>query len=94
MNLAPREQAGLALGAWGAVQATGAGLGVACSGLIRDLVNAGNAALGLSANPYAAGYLTVYALEAALLALTLFALLPLFARRRVDLLERGMRPMP
>ena len=40
MNRAPRAQAGLALGAWGAVQATAVGLGMAMSGAIRDLVDA------------------------------------------------------
>jgi BCD family chlorophyll transporter-like MFS transporter len=40
MNRAPKEQAGLALGAWGAVQATAAGLAVAAGGLLRDVVAA------------------------------------------------------
>jgi MFS transporter, BCD family, chlorophyll transporter len=35
MNRAPKEQVGLALGAWGAVQATAAGAGVALGGLGR-----------------------------------------------------------
>lgn len=38
MRSAPRAQIGLALGAWGAVQATAAGLGVALGGVIRDVV--------------------------------------------------------
>jgi BCD family chlorophyll transporter-like MFS transporter len=38
MNHAPEDQRGLALGAWGAVQATAAGIGVAAGGLIRDVV--------------------------------------------------------
>ena len=40
MNLAPRDQVGLALGAWGAIQATAAGIGVALSGVLRDLIAA------------------------------------------------------
>ena len=40
MNRAPKEQAGLALGAWGAVQATAAGAGVALGGIGRDAVQA------------------------------------------------------
>jgi hypothetical protein len=40
MRSAPREQVGLALGAWGAVQATAAGIAVALGGIIRDLVTA------------------------------------------------------
>ncbi|MBC6436882.1 MAG: PucC family protein [Rhodobacteraceae bacterium] len=38
MRSAPRDQIGLALGAWGAVQATAAGISVALGGLIRDLI--------------------------------------------------------
>ena len=36
MQMAPPEQTGLAMGAWGAVQATAAGVGMACGGLLRD----------------------------------------------------------
>jgi BCD family chlorophyll transporter-like MFS transporter len=83
MSLAPREQAGLALGAWGAVQATGAGLGVAISGALRDLVNG---LVGPGAGPFgltvgASGYLTVYALEALLLGAAIIAVVPLLRRR-------------
>jgi BCD family chlorophyll transporter-like MFS transporter len=89
MNRAPKEQAGLALGAWGAVQATGAGLGIAFSGMIRDLVNA---ALGTVHGPWglveaANGYMAVYVLEIALLLLTIAAIAPLIRRtvaRRVE----------
>ena len=38
MNAAPPDQTGLALGAWGAVQATAAGLAIALGGIIRDVV--------------------------------------------------------
>lgn len=89
MNRAPRHQAGLALGAWGAVQATGAGLGMALSGTIRDVVNA---ALGATEGPSgfagaASGYVAVYGLEIALLLVTLVASIPLIrhaASRPVD----------
>ena len=40
MNRAPKEQTGLALGAWGAVQATAAGVAVALGGMLRDVVSA------------------------------------------------------
>ncbi len=40
MNLERGEQTGLALGAWGAVQATAAGGAVALGGVIRDIVSA------------------------------------------------------
>ncbi len=70
---------GLALGAWGAAQATAAGLAIALGGSIRDGVDA----LALSgrlgealANP-ASGYSFVYHIEIALLFATLIALGPL-----------------
>ena len=69
MNLAPASQSGLALGAWGAVQATGAGIAVALGGILRDLA----AMLGGSAF----GYTSVYALEIVLLVLTIITLRPL-----------------
>jgi BCD family chlorophyll transporter-like MFS transporter len=69
MNLAPKDQAGLALGAWGAVQATAAGVAVALGGIIRDLV--------AHVTNSATGYLSVYALEVVLLLITMVAMLPL-----------------
>jgi MFS transporter, BCD family, chlorophyll transporter len=38
MRSAPRAQVGLALGAWGAVQATAAGIAVALGGILRDVI--------------------------------------------------------
>lgn len=38
MRSAPKERIGLALGAWGAAQATAAGIGVALAGIVRDLI--------------------------------------------------------
>ncbi|MFP4360392.1 MAG: PucC family protein [Alphaproteobacteria bacterium] len=79
MTRAPKNQAGLALGAWGAVQASAAGLAMALSGGIRDGVNA---ALGASdalggVGAVAGGYVTVYALEIGLLLVTIAAAAPL-----------------
>ncbi|MFK7889646.1 MAG: PucC family protein [Granulosicoccus sp.] len=76
MNRAPRDQAGLALGSWGAVQATAAGIAIAISGVVRDLVNA---AVGFSENLWgvATGYITVYCLEILLLIVTIVAAYPL-----------------
>jgi MFS transporter, BCD family, chlorophyll transporter len=83
MNRAPKHQAGLALGSWGAVQATAAGLAMALSGTLRDLVNAATGAAdglwGLAAA--ANGYMAVYALEIVLLLVTIVATLPLIARK-------------
>ena len=61
MNRAPREQAGLALGAWGAVQATAAGVAVALGGILRDIVSAMAARgwLGPSLDQPATGYAAV-----------------------------------
>jgi BCD family chlorophyll transporter-like MFS transporter len=85
MTLAPREQAGLALGAWGAVQATGAGLGMALSGVLRDLVTAFSdptqGPWGLV--PAASGYFAVYAIEIGLLLLALVAVAPLVRGARL-----------
>jgi BCD family chlorophyll transporter-like MFS transporter len=70
---------GLALGAWGAAQATAAGLGIALGGTLRDLV--GHAALagrlGEGLNAPATGYSVVYNLEILLLFATLIAIGPL-----------------
>ena len=82
MNRAPKEQAGLALGAWGAVQATAAGVAMALGGVIRDLVDAVVQATGSFGElGDAAGYLAVYGLEIVLLLVTIAALGSLIRRR-------------
>jgi BCD family chlorophyll transporter-like MFS transporter len=79
MHSAPLSQAGLAIGAWGAVQATAVGVAMAMSGAVRDLVNllwnASDGLWGLGAN--ANGYFTVYAIEIILLLVTLYAIAPM-----------------
>ena len=79
MALAPAEQRGLALGTWGAVQATAAGVGVAIGGITRDGVGALADAGAISGPTYGAatGYLAVYALEMALLAAAVLVVAPL-----------------
>ncbi len=82
MSRAPREQTGLALGAWGAVQATAAGLAFAFGSTIRDVVNVTltpEATLFGFTGP-ARGYIAVYAIEIALLLITIAAVLPLLGR--------------
>ncbi len=76
MRSAPRDQIGLSLGAWGAVQTTSAGVAIAIGGVIRDamLLVPGNQAAG------AAPYVPVFALEAGLLALALIAAWPMLRR--------------
>lgn len=70
---------GLALGAWGAAQATAAGLAIAIGGGIRDSVNglALSGELGTALQNTATGYSVVYHFEIALLFLTLVVLGPL-----------------
>jgi len=70
---------GLALGAWGAAQATGAGLSIFIGGTLRDLVNhaAGNGTLGEALATPATGYSVVYHTEIGLLFITLIVLGPL-----------------
>ena len=76
MNHAPASQRGLALGAWGAVQASAAGLAVALGGVIRDVVAAAAAAHPLlpAIGAAATGYTAVYAIELALLLVTVVAM--------------------
>jgi BCD family chlorophyll transporter-like MFS transporter len=69
MNSAPPGQAGLALGAWGAVQASAAGVGMALGGIFRDIA----AQFTTSANAYA----IVYSLEIVLLISTIVIMIPL-----------------
>jgi BCD family chlorophyll transporter-like MFS transporter len=74
MNLAPRNQVGLALGAWGASQAVAAGLAIALGGVLRDIV----ATMPLHGDfGPAIGYMFVYGLEIVLLVLTLAAMAPM-----------------
>jgi BCD family chlorophyll transporter-like MFS transporter len=70
---------GLALGAWGAAQATAAGLSIAIGGALRDVVNhvALSGAWGEALATNATGYSLVYHAEIALLFLTLVVLGPL-----------------
>jgi BCD family chlorophyll transporter-like MFS transporter len=79
MNLADVEGSGLALGAWGAVQATAYGLAMFLGGTLRDLVTtiASTGALGEALMGPAVGYAFVYNLEILLLFATLIALGPL-----------------
>ncbi|WP_306116527.1 MULTISPECIES: PucC family protein [unclassified Roseovarius] len=75
---------GLALGAWGAAQATAAGLAIALGGALRDWVNAlaTSGAWGEALNTPATGYSFVYHIEIGLLFVTLALLGPLVRRAR------------
>jgi BCD family chlorophyll transporter-like MFS transporter len=87
MNLAPQNQTGLALGAWGAVQASAAGVAIALGGILRDLM-AGT--LPQTGGGPALAYDTVYSLELVLLLATLATMVPLL--RPVGL-YRGARQL-
>ncbi len=72
-------QSGIALGAWGAVQATAAGGAIFLGGALRDLVNmlAARGVFGPGMAAPEAGYSFVYHLEIALLFAALIAIGPL-----------------
>jgi MFS transporter, BCD family, chlorophyll transporter len=82
--------AGLALGAWGAVQATAGGVAIALSGFLRDgigsLANAGK--LGEAMVSPVTGYAFVYQLELFLIFVALVAVGPL-VRRTQSQAEQG-----
>ncbi|MEM1385457.1 MAG: BCD family MFS transporter [Pseudomonadota bacterium] len=84
MDLAREGRSGIALGAWGAVQATAAGVAIALGGAIRDIVSelAVTGALGPAMSSQEAGYTTVYHIEIALLFATLVAIGPLVRSTR------------
>jgi len=82
MNFAPEDQRGLALGAWGAVQASAAGIAVALGGIIRDVVTglAPHDAVAPALAGPATGYTVVYCIEIVLMFATLIAMSPLIRR--------------
>jgi BCD family chlorophyll transporter-like MFS transporter len=75
---------GLALGAWGAAQATAAGCAIAIGGTLRDWVNslALGGKLGDGLATPATGYATVYITEIVALLITLILLRPLVQHAR------------
>ncbi|MEI6097090.1 MAG: PucC family protein [Alphaproteobacteria bacterium] len=75
MRSAPRDQIGLSLGAWGAVQTTAAGVSIALGGMLRDGLQHSQG--GTSS---AAAYVPVFYLEIGLLVLALMLALPAFGR--------------
>ncbi len=79
MSLDHNGQSGLALGAWGAVQATAAGVAIALGGALRDIIGSlgSDGVLGPALNGPAVGYSFVYHLEIGLLFATLVVIGPL-----------------
>ena len=82
MGMERKEFVGLALGAWGAVQATAAGVSIAFGGAMRDVVSdlASRGVLGTTLAQPVTGYSAVYYLEICLLFATLIAIGPLVRR--------------
>jgi len=92
---------GLALGAWGAVQATAAGLAIAAGGATANIIGdlAVSGAMGPALTSPATGYLFVYHLEIALLFAALIAVGPLARLRsrrtaRAEDLRLGLAELP
>jgi len=77
IRAAPKDQIGLSLGLWGAVQATCAGMGVALAGLVRDVLLASPVGAGLRA---AAPYNIVFMIEMAFLVAAVALAIPLVMR--------------
>jgi MFS transporter, BCD family, chlorophyll transporter len=84
MDLQDTEGNGLAMGAWGAVQASAMGLAVLGGGFIRDVTTglAESGALGPGVTGAGAGYMVVFQLEIIALFLAMAALGPLVAAGR------------
>jgi MFS transporter, BCD family, chlorophyll transporter len=82
MALAANGKSGLALGAWGAVQASCAGIAIALGGILRDVIAglAADGSLGEALTSPATSYGFVYHIEIALLFAALIALGPLVRR--------------
>ncbi len=95
MELPERELTGLVLGAWGAVQATAAGVSMALGGVLRDVVGslATGGWLGSALNSPVTGYSFVFHLEIYLLFVVLIALGPLVRRRQAHTPSRPAQPL-
>jgi BCD family chlorophyll transporter-like MFS transporter len=83
MNMAQGDATGLALGAWGAVQALAAGLAIAAGGVLSDTIAslARSGQLGHALAGPATGYTAVYLTELFLMFATLIAIGPLAGRQ-------------
>lgn len=95
MDLPERGLTGLVLGAWGAVQATAAGVSMALGGVLRDVVGglATGGLLGSALNSPVTGYSFVFHLEIYLLFVVLIALGPLVRRRQGHAPSRPAQPL-
>ncbi|MBI1186154.1 MAG: MFS transporter [Alphaproteobacteria bacterium] len=92
MAITEEQQAGIALGVWGAVNATAVGVAIMIGGVVRDVVAhaAAGGALGAALNTPAAGYSAVYLIELVILFAAIIAIGPL-ARHAPDASRRHKR---
>ncbi len=93
MHLEQGRFVGMALGAWGAVQALAAGLSMFIGGALRDSIStlATQGALGQALAQPVTGYSAVYYLEMILLFVTLIAIGPLVGRQATSLKPESTR---
>ena len=93
MSLQRGEDAGLALGAWGAVQATAGGASVALGGVMKDLIGAlaTSGWMGESLMSPVTGYSFVYHIEMYLLFGVLVAIGPLVRNDSLSIRSRGQK---
>ena len=93
MGMESKEFVGLALGAWGAVQATAAGVSIAFGGMARDFVSslALQGSLGSTLAVPVTGYSFVYYTEICLLFVTLVAVGPLVRRASLPLVNQPLK---
>ena len=93
MGMESKEFVGLALGAWGAVQATAAGVSIAFGGMARDFVSslALQGSLGSTLAVPVTGYSFVYYTEICLLFVTLVAVGPLVRRTSLPLANQTLK---
>ena len=91
MSIAGKELGGLAVGSWGAVQATAAGVAIALGGAIRDGMSAlaVKGSLGVALMNPSTGYSIVWHIEIALMFAILVAIGPLI---RVSHVARSQTP--
>lgn len=100
MALARDGESGLALGAWGAVQATASGTAIACGGAIRDAIGglASKGTFGSLMTDVSAGYDVVYGIEIVLLVVTLAVIAPLVRQaseeRKQSQMKFGLAEFP
>ncbi len=88
IRAAPKERIGLALGAWGAVQATAAGIGIALAGIVRDLIVGLQGAAGSAAQT---PYNVVFTIEIVFLIMAVVVAMPFLKNTKRQRLQPETR---